>query len=260
MPTKHLPLKSLAMLRPMYVLLVTGGVAFRNPIDPGAMAVYERANPADSTPLSCTKQATIDAAQKHYFTLYTNINRVVYAALQTSVNEAFQVSNISGVTGWPAGMGIHTMLDPLSSTYGLPMPAALVQNNNEFCWLYTPADSPKVLFRRIENCAKIALIGGNLYTHRQIALNTICLLLTTGLYIRIFEEWDCLSAASQTWIKLHRMIQEMFQCRLNATAPTAGGHRFAPAFDNVFGVLDDNSNDNKTVANTVITQVTAGWL
>ena len=107
---------------------------------------------------------------------------MLYAALRTSVNEAFQVSNVPGVAGWPPGMEIRTMLDQLSSTYGLPTPAALEMNNNEFRRPYLPADAPKVLFRRIENCAEIAIIGGNPHTDRQIVMNTIRLLLTTGIY------------------------------------------------------------------------------
>ncbi len=125
--------KGLAMSRAMYTLLVTGGTPFHAPTDPGPAAIYTRADPADVRSLTRTEQATIDAnfpRHKHYFTSYTNINRVVYAALRTSVNEAFQVSNIAGVAGWPAGMDIHEMLDQLSSTYSLPTPAALEANDN----------------------------------------------------------------------------------------------------------------------------------
>ena len=253
--------KGLAMSRAMYALLVTGGAAFRAPTNPGPAAVYTRADPTDVSPLTRTEQATVDATfarQKHYFTSYTNINRVVYAALRTGVNEAFQVSNIAGVAGWPAGMDIREMLDQLSSTYGLPTPAALEANDNEFRRPYSAADAPEVLFRRIKNCAEIAIIGGNPYTDRQIVMNTIRLLLTTGLYIRMFEEWDRLPLADQTWIELRRMIQESFQRRLNATAPTAGGHGYAPAYNNAFGALqDDNEEDDESIATTVATQVAA---
>ena len=244
--------KGLAMSRPMYALLVTGGSAFRIPTDPGPAAVYTRADPTDVTPLTRTEQATVDATfarEKHYFQSYTNITRVIYAALRTSVNEAFQVSNIAGVTGWPASMAIREMLDQLSSTYGLPTPAALELNDNEFRRPYSAADAPEVLFRRIENCAEVAIIGGNPYTDRQIVMNTIRLLLTTGLYIRMFEEWDRLDLADQTWIELRRLIQESFQRRLNATAPTAGGHGYA--------ALEEASDDDDSVATAVASQVAA---
>ena len=253
--------KGLAMSRAMYALLVTGGTAFRDPIDPGPAAIYTRADPNNVTPFTRTEQATIDATfarEKHYFNSWVNINRVLYAALRTSVNEAFQVSNVPGVAGWPAGMDIRAMLDQLSSTYGLPTPAALEMNDNEFRRPYSPADAPEVLFRRIENCAEIAIIGGNPYTDRQIVMNTIRLLLTTGIYTRMFEEWDRLAIVDQTWIALRQMIQEAFQRRLNATAPTTGGHGYAPAYQNAYGALGtDSDNDDESVTPTVATQVAA---
>ena len=85
--------KGLAMSCAMYAPLVTGGTPFRAPTDPGPAAIYTGADPADLRPLTRTEQATIDAIfarHKHYFASYTNINHVVYAALHTSVNEAFQ--------------------------------------------------------------------------------------------------------------------------------------------------------------------------
>jgi hypothetical protein len=248
------------MSHAMYALLVNGGTPFRAPNDPRPAAVYTRADPADVRPLTRTEQATVDATfarQKHYFTSYTNINRVVYAAVCTSVNKAFQVSNIAGVAGWPAGMEIREMLDQLSSTHGLPTPAALEANYNEFRRPYSAADAPKVLFCCIKNCAEIAIIGGNLYTDKQVVMNMIRLLLTTGLYICMFEEWDSLPIADQTWIKLRRMIQESFQRRLNATAPTAGGYGYAPTYHNAFGALEEMSNNDDSVATAVALQMAA---
>ncbi len=91
------------------------------------------------------------------------------------------------------------------------------------------ADAPEVLFRRIEDCAEIAILGRNPYTDRQLLQNLIRLLLTTGLYVRAFEEWDRLQPAAQTWVALRTMIQEAFQRQLNATAPTAGHNGYALA-------------------------------
>jgi hypothetical protein len=72
-------------------------------------------------------------------------------------------------------------------------------------------------------------MGNNPYTDRQLIDNAICLLLTTGLYQRPFDEWDRLTNVQQTWIELRTLIQEAFQHCLNTTAPTAGHHRYAPA-------------------------------
>jgi hypothetical protein len=47
------------------------------------------------------------------------------------------------------------------------------------------------------------------------------------------------------------MIQESFQQRLNATAPTAGQHGYAPAqpyLQNAFCVLEEESDNESIVA------------
>jgi len=72
-------------------------------------------------------------------------------------------------------------------------------------------------------------LGDNPYTDKQLILTAVRHLLTTGLYIRAFEDWDQLSAADQTWFELRRIIQDAFERRLNATAPTAGHQGYAPA-------------------------------
>jgi hypothetical protein len=116
-----------------------------------------------------------------------------------------------------------------------------------------------VLFHRIQDCTEIALLSRNPYTDRQLINNTIRLLLTTGLYLRPFEDWDCLLPQAQTWLALHTMSQESFQQRLNATAPTAGQHGYAPAqpyLQDAFGVLEEESN-NKSIAASIATQVAA---
>ena len=152
------------MSQGMYTLLVTGGNTFR-------LSVYARANPADATPLSLPKQATVNATfalEEHYYQSLVNINRAVFSALSASVSikEAFQVSNIPGIVGWHAGMEIRAILDQLSSTYDMPTPAALELNDVTFCSAYSPADAPKVLFCHIENSAEIAIIGNNPYMDR----------------------------------------------------------------------------------------------
>jgi hypothetical protein len=90
-------------------------------------------------------------------------------------------------------------------------------------------------------------------------MNAIRLLLTTGLYTRPFKDWDWLTLAAQTWIALQTMIQEAFQQRFNATAPTAGHQGYAPAMprqQNAIGILSHNESDDNLVE-TVVTQVTA---
>jgi hypothetical protein len=139
-----------------------------------------------------------------------NIEQACVTALDSSINDAFKVSNDPTVQGWHAGMRVIDILDQLSLIYGQPTPAALEANDNIFRSLTSAADAPEVLFRRIEECAEKALLGQNPYTDKQLINNTIRLLLTTGLYIRVFEDWDQLADTAKTWIELRRLIQEDF--------------------------------------------------
>jgi hypothetical protein len=128
------------------------------------------------------------------------------------------------------------------------MPAVLEINDATFCGQYLAADVPEVLFWHIEDCAQIALLGRNPYTDQQLINNAIHLLLITSLYVMLFEEWDHLLPAIQTWVALCTLIQEAFQRRLNATAPRAGHHGYAPALpfqQNAFGALAADDNNNK---------------
>jgi hypothetical protein len=87
-------------VRESYALLLTSlNNAFRLRLDPDPNADYTwPVTPGvvpDLTPLSHTKQATIDmrfAFQKHYFLSLQNIKRVCFTALNASINDAFKVS------------------------------------------------------------------------------------------------------------------------------------------------------------------------
>jgi hypothetical protein len=85
------------------------------------------------------------------------------------------------------------ILDQLSASYGQP-----TQNDAAFFSPYLATDAPEVLIHRIKDCAVIALLGRDPYTDCQFINNAIHLLLTTGLYLWPFEEWDCLLLTAQT--------------------------------------------------------------
>ncbi len=54
------------------------------------------------------------------------------------------------------------------------------------------------------------------------------------------------------------MIQEAFQRRLNATAPTASNHGYAPDFcQNAFGVLKADDMEEESIDESIATQVVA---
>jgi hypothetical protein len=122
-----------------------------------------------------------------------NIERVCFTTLNASVNDAFKVSNNPTIQGWHADMHVINILDQLSTIYGQPTPAIFEMNDAVFHSPYSAADATEILFRCIEECAKMALLGCNLYTDRQLVTNAIRLLLATGLYIWPFKEWDCLT-------------------------------------------------------------------
>jgi hypothetical protein len=218
----------MVMAREQYSLLTN--IPFHLPTNPGAAAIYActvvTGQLVNNTPLSRTEQASIDTLfnqRKHYFLSMQNIKRVCFTALDAIINDAFKVSHDPTVQGWQAGIRVINIIDQLSLIYRQPTPAALEANDHIFRSPTSAADAPEVLFRRMEECAKKALLGQNPYT------NTIRLLLTTGLYIRAFEDWDKLVNAAKTWIELRRLIQEAFQRRLNTTASTAGHQGYAPA-------------------------------
>jgi hypothetical protein len=124
--------KDLIMSRELYALLTSLNKAFCLPLNPSPNADYTRpvalGAVLDLTPLSHTKQATIDmrfAHQKHYLLLLQKIKRACFTALDASINDVFKVSTDPTIQGWHAGMTVQEILNQLSSIYGLPTPAAM---------------------------------------------------------------------------------------------------------------------------------------
>jgi len=127
----------MVMAHELYSLLTN--VPFRLPTNPGAVVVYVRATtlgqPVNNAPLSRPEQASIDTLfnrRKHYFLSMQNIELACFTALNSSINNAFKVSNDPTVQGWHAGMRVIDILDQLSLIYGQPTPAALEANDHIF--------------------------------------------------------------------------------------------------------------------------------
>ncbi len=95
-------------------------------------------------------------------------------------------------------MRVIDILDQLNNVYGNPTSSALEANNNIFQSPYSTAEAPKVLFPRIEDCAVVALLGKHPYANRLLIYTAICLLLSTGLYVHVFKDWDLLAEVDQT--------------------------------------------------------------
>jgi hypothetical protein len=151
-------------------------------------------------------------------------------------------------------MEIMDIFDQLANTYGRPTPAALLNNDHLYCSVYSPTDAPEVLFRRIEDCQEVQILGNDPYTPQQLINNAIRLLLATGLYTRDFDdEWDRQEEVDKTWPNLKMFIQAAYTRRLNATAATSGGQGYA--HQNAFNALASTSDDESvdTAANTAAT-------
>jgi hypothetical protein len=199
--------KGMAMAQELYALLTP--MPFCLPNDPGNAAIYIRpvvaGQPINTTPLMRMEQATTNmqfARAKHYFLSMRNIERACFTALNA---RSMTPSRCQMTLQFKVGTPACTSLISWTST-----PAILETNNAIFRSPYLAADAPEVLFHQIGECAKMVLLGCNPCTDQQLVTNAIRLLLTTGLYIRLFEEWDCLTAPNQTWIALCTMIQEAF--------------------------------------------------
>jgi hypothetical protein len=108
--------------------------------------------------------------------------------LEDNIDDAFKVSNTPTIRGWNMSMEIMEMLDQITTTYGRPTPNALLQNDTLFRSVYSPADAPETLFRRIKDCKEVQLLGEDPYTPKQLLNNAIRLLLHFGLYMRDFED------------------------------------------------------------------------
>jgi hypothetical protein len=104
--------KGLVMLQAMYALLTVNAFCLSN--NPGPMADYRRADPNNLMPLTRTEQAFADttfAQEKHYFHLLQKIEHACFNALNSSVNDAFKVSNDPTIQGWHMGMTMRVILD-----------------------------------------------------------------------------------------------------------------------------------------------------
>jgi hypothetical protein len=120
---------------------------------------------------------------KHYYDSYLNIRQVVFNILDDNIDNAFKVSNAPMLVGWNPSMEPQEMFDQIRAMYGKPTPAALLQNDTLFQRVYSPNDAPEVLFRHIEDCQEVQILGEDPYIAQQLILNNaVRLLLQCGLF------------------------------------------------------------------------------
>jgi hypothetical protein len=249
----------------MYGLLTI--TPFRIPSKPGPVAIYypppvaivdAQGSPVlDATGLRTyhaqptierAAQATIDAQFK------CNIHRAVFNILDDNIDDAFKVSNDPALVGWNQSMEPREMFDQITTTYGKPTPAALLQNDSLLRSVYSPNDAPEVLFRRIKVCQEIQILGEDPYTAQQLLNNAIRLLLQCGLCTRDFEDWDRKPSSDRIWTNLKTFVQECYTRQLNASIITSDAQGYV---QNAFAVLQDKSEEEDDDVQTVITKMAA---
>jgi len=183
-----------------------------------------------------------------------NIQRAVFNILDDNIDDAFKVSDDPMLVGWNPSMELREMFDQIATTYGRPTPAALLQNDTLFRSVYSPNDAPEVLFRHIEDCQEVQILGEDPYTAQKLLNNAVRLLLQCGLYTRDFEDWDRKPNGDRIWINLKTFVQECYTRRLNASNITSGAQGYV---QNAFTVLQEESEEEDDDVQTVITQMAA---
>ena len=207
---------------------------FMLPADPGNTASYPH-----HRNLPRTEQANIDATferQKNYFLSYINIYRAIFNVLDTKIDDAFKVGTTPGQT-WTSAMSITDILTQLTNTYGKPNASILFVNNATFSQQYDPRDPPEMLFKRLEECQEVAILGDQPYTAVQLLNTATHLLETCGHYTLEFQQWDAKPPAEKTYANLKTFIQEAYTGRLNRGGNTTSAQA---GFTTINYVEDDD--------------------
>ena len=139
-----------------------------------------------------------------------NIQQAVYNLLDDNIDDAFKVSNNPALVGWNPAMEVGDIFDQITSIYGRPVPAAVLQNDMLFWSVSSPQDAPEVLFCCIEDCQEVQILGEDLYTVQQLLNNAVHLLLQCGLKTCDFEDWDRKIASDKIWTNLKMFVQECY--------------------------------------------------
>ena len=227
----------------MYALIEP--IPFAIPGDPGATPPY---NGGFQTQQMMKTTEMIWENDRNYFQSYGNIHRACFRLLDELVRPEYKVSNINGLTGWNSTMSIQEILAQLECTFGKPSAAISFHNNSVFTSPFSATETPESLFRRIEECQEVAVLGGAPYTVQQIVGNTMFLFLQSGIFPnREFEVWDAYPSVDKTWPNLKTFVQQAFQRKLIASSlrNTSGQMGYTPNHNafNAFANDDDSSVD-----------------
>jgi hypothetical protein len=170
----------------MYAMIEN--VPFAIPLDPGPTTTY---NVGFQTTQQMRASEQLWESARNYFLSYENINRACFRLLDEIVRPEYKVSNFPGGIGWNSTMSIQDILSQLEMTFGRPSGTVLFSNNTTFTAPFNPAETPETLFRRVEECQEVAVLGRAPYSNAQIVGTTMYLFQQSGIFpTREFETWE----------------------------------------------------------------------
>ena len=108
--------------------------------------------------------------------------------LGDGIDDSFKVSNDPALVGWNPSMEPREMYNQV--TTGAPHQPPPSKTIRCFRVCIPHKMSPKSLFRCIEDCQEVQILGEDPYTAQQLLKNAVYQLLQSGLYTRDFEDWD----------------------------------------------------------------------
>ncbi len=125
---------------------------------------------------------------------YKNIQRACFHMLDENIAGQFKVLNIPTLTGWNTSMSILEMLDQPEGTCGKPDTMTLFTNDTLFRSSFNPANAPKALFYRIEQCQEIKVLACGPYSDMQVINNAIRLLMQASIFpLKEFDNWEAVT-------------------------------------------------------------------
>jgi hypothetical protein len=146
----------------------------------------------------------------------------------------------------------------LEMSYGKPG-NQLMWNNDKLFWAdFLPNNAPESLFYRVEQCQEVVIIMHNWYTPTQLILNTVHLLLPSGIFpMKEFEDWE--TTPNKMWLALKTFIHGVYAHCLVAVGlrSTSAQQGYAPT-QNMYNILAHGNDDTDDNAATItITQTAA---
>jgi hypothetical protein len=193
--------------------------------------------------------------KKLLYLSYVNLSRACFCMLDENIPDQFKVSNNPNLIGWNPTMSIQSILTQLENMFRQPGGSLMWNKDKIFRADFLPNDAPESLFLCVEQCQEVAIIARNPYSKKQLIVNTIHLLLQSGIFpMKEFEDWE--ATINKTWTSLKAFVHGAFHHRLMAVGirrSTSGQQGCAPPM-NPYALLAEglDLDDNTTVTQTAV--------